>query len=222
MMLARYNAALTLNGRNHKFRARAVRKMGGRIILAESRPFTYDESRNVVELLELSAEGATVGEAIERWIEKAITLMQASEPCTEGVKGRAVVTKVRPADKDHAVLTVEGGRGHYRRQPCAGCPWRKDQVGAFPAEAFRLSAHTAYDMAQQTFACHESGSMKPAVCAGFLLRGAAHNLSVRLRAAQGTDYRDVSDGGHDLFDDYRSMAEANGVDADDPVLALCR
>jgi hypothetical protein len=58
--------------------------------------------------------------------------------------------------------------------------WRVDANGEFPAEAFRHSASTAYDMAQHTFACHESGSKKPATSAGFLLRGADHNLAVRL------------------------------------------
>jgi hypothetical protein len=33
---------------------------------------------------------------------------------------------------------------------------------------------------------------------------------------------DVSDGGHRLYDNYRSMAVANGVDPDDPILAPCR
>lgn len=135
---------------------------------------------------------------------------------------RAVITDKRLADENHQVVTVEGGRGGYRKKPCKDCPWRKDAVGVFPAEAFRLSANTAYDMAEKTFGCHTSGTSKPATCAGFLLRGAGHNLSVRLGYIAGRYHDDVTDGGHALHDNYRSMAIANGVDKDDPVLALCR
>ncbi len=132
------------------------------------------------------------------------------------------VTGVHPADENHQVLTIEGGKGSYRRKPCAGCPWRKDQVGTFPAEAFRHSARTAYDMSEHAFGCHESGKDKPATCAGFLLRGAEHNLQVRLALIRGDIADDVSDGGHALHDSYRAMAEANGVDPQDPVLKPCR
>ncbi|MDL5034348.1 DUF6283 family protein [Pelomonas sp. APW6] len=115
-----------------------------------------------------------------------------------------------------------GGPGTYRRRPCGDCPWRKDAVGEFPAEAFRHSAATAYDMSDRTFACHQSGQAKPAICAGFLLRGSAHNLAVRLGYMQGRFNGGVSDGGCDLHENYRAMAVANGVDPDDPVLTLCR
>lgn len=136
---------------------------------------------------------------------------------------KARITATRSADDDHNVLTVEGGnRSTYRRRPCGGCPWRVDQVGQFPAEAFRISATTAYDMASNTFACHESGTEKPALCAGGIL-GEHHNLGLRLAMIRGDlDPRDVSDGGVDLFETYRDMAEANGVDPDDPVLRGCR
>lgn len=137
---------------------------------------------------------------------------------------RARVTQVRVADENNVVTTVQGGRPDvYRRQPCPKCPWRKDAVGEFPAEAFRLSAHTAYDMATSSFACHDSGAEKPAACAGFLLRGASHNLGVRMRAFKGEiDLDQVDDGGHELFDSYRAMAIANGVDSNDPALRRCR
>ena len=132
------------------------------------------------------------------------------------------VTRIRAAGDDHQVITVEGGRSSYRRRPCSNCPWRVDAVGEFPAEAFRHSAETAYDMAQPTFACHESGSRRPAMCAGFLLRGAGHNLTVRLRMIRGDSFGDIVDDGHELFESYRAMAIANGVDPDDPVLSPCR
>jgi hypothetical protein len=137
----------------------------------------------------------------------------------------AKITNKRMAGADHAVLTLtskprEGMRVH-RREPCPQCPWRKDAVGVFPAEAFKHSASTAYDMALNTFACHDSGSKAPADCAGFLLRGADHNLAIRLAHSKGK-LGEVSDGGHELFDSYAAMAIANGVDPDDPVLAPCR
>lgn len=131
------------------------------------------------------------------------------------------ITLVRPAGDEHQVVTVEGGGSGHCKRPCADCPWRVDATGEFPAEAFRHSASTAYDMAQNTFACHQAGTGKPKTCAGFLLRGGDNNLTVRLGHMQGK-FRDVSDGGHALHADYRAMAIANGVDADDPVLAPCR
>lgn len=132
------------------------------------------------------------------------------------------ISNVRPAGDDHQVVTVHGGKGGYRKSPCTSCPWRKDVTGEFPAEAFRHSANTAYDMAEHMFGCHESGSVKPATCAGFLLRGADHNMTVRLARMMGKVRDDVTDGGHALHASYRDMAIANGVEARDPVLTPCR
>ncbi len=132
------------------------------------------------------------------------------------------ITEVRPAGENHQVVTLEGGQGGYRRRPCSDCPWRVDATGEFPAAAFKHSAGTAYDMATHTFACHQSGQQKPATCAGFLLRGADHNLAVRLGRARGRFEDDVSEGGVELHASYRAMAVANGVDPDDPVLTPCR
>lgn len=134
----------------------------------------------------------------------------------------ARITRVTPADDSNQVVRVEGGGGSYRRQPCGGCPWRVDQTGNFPAEAFRISAGTAADMAMETFGCHESGSKKPATCAGFLLRGATHNLGVRMGLRSGRLKLDVTDGGHELHAGYITMAVANGVLPDDPALRQCR
>jgi hypothetical protein len=120
------------------------------------------------------------------------------------------------------VAKVVGGALAYRRAPCAECPWRVDRTGAFPASAFRASAPTAYDMAPETFACHMSGTSRPAICAGFLLRGAEHNLAVRLRLASGEIALRAVRSRVALHSDYRSMAVANGVDPDDPALAPCR
>lgn len=131
------------------------------------------------------------------------------------------ITNIHPADADHQVVTIRGGKSRWRRRPCPGCPWRRDATGVFPAEAFRHSANTAHDISDVKFACHQSGKDKPATCAGFLLRGADHNLAVRLARADGR-MTDVDDGGHALFDDYTEMAIANGVDPDDDALGKCR
>ena len=136
--------------------------------------------------------------------------------------GEFKITDIRSAGPFAQVVTVEGGKSSYRRTPCKGCPWVKANDGDFPAEAFRHSAPTAYDMSQRVFACHESGTERPSVCAGFLLRGASHNLTVRLGLLSGRFKGDVSDGGRVLHPCYRDMAIANGVNGDDPVLAPCR
>lgn len=136
---------------------------------------------------------------------------------------RPIETRRRMAGPDHAVITLEGGQSTYRREPCGGCPWRVDNTGDFPAEAFKHSASTAYDMSQHVFSCHESGPKNPATCAGFLLRNADNNLAVRLAMYGGRiDPAQLSDGGHGLHESYRAMAVANGVPEDDPALAPCR
>lgn len=142
------------------------------------------------------------------------------------------IRRTRPAGPDHQVVTVAGGNGSYRRRPCGGptstpdrpgCPWRVDATGAFPPEAFEHSADTAADMSGHVFACHESGTDHPATCAGFLLRGAAHNMAVRMRLSRGDiDPEQIDDGGHQLHPGYITMAIANGVDPDSPALAGCR
>ena len=60
------------------------------------------------------------------------------------------------------------------------------------------------------------------MCAGFLERGAAHNLTVRLAYMRDEIEPMDRSGGEDLFDDYREMAVANGVDPLDPMLGPCR
>jgi hypothetical protein len=134
----------------------------------------------------------------------------------------AKVVKTKKAGAGHQVVTVQGGPGTYRRTPCGGCPWRVDQTGEFPKQAFVISASTAYDMAQNTFACHESGKEKPSICAGFLLRGAEHNLAVRLGHHTGRYPDPVRDGGHALHPGYTAMAVANGVPPTHKALVACR
>lgn len=134
------------------------------------------------------------------------------------------VLAIHPAGPEHRVVTVKGPAGRYCRRPCAECPWRVDAtVGEFPPQAFRRSAITAYDLAQYVFGCHMGGTAVPVTCAGFLLRGATHNLAVRLAVLSGRlRYDDLDDGGHALHASYRAMAIANGVAPDDPALAPCR
>lgn len=133
-------------------------------------------------------------------------------------------TRRRKSYHDVVTLKCPKGETHrHRRTPCAECPWRRDaKVGAFPAEAYRISAKTAYGMGQSTFACHMAGSQNPATCAGFLLRGAVHSMIVRMATVLGRlDPRQVNTS-VPLYDSYREMAEANGVDPDDPILKPCR
>jgi hypothetical protein len=67
-----------------------------------------------------------------------------------------------------------------------------------------------------------SGSAKPATCAGFLLRGATHNIAFRLAVATGKiDPRELCET-VPLHPSYRAMAEANGLLPDDPALERCR
>ena len=132
------------------------------------------------------------------------------------------ITDARLAGEGAQVVTVEGGQG-YRRRPCGGCPWRVDATGDWPAEAFAHSANTAEDMATKQFGCHDTGVDHPVTCAGFLLRGAEHNMGTRMALMGGrVDLDQVHDGGHELYDDYVAMAVANGLDPDDPCLRSAR
>lgn len=168
-----------------------------------------------------------IEETIATWRVAAQTLAVAPTRDATGHEAkatcsRAVELQVRLAGDEHQVVTLQGGPGGYRRTPCPDCPWRTDATGVFPAEAFVHSAETAYDLATHMFGCHQSGTAKPATCAGFLLRGADHNLTVRLGYRSGRFKDDVHDGGHALHPNYRAMAIANGVDPSHPALVPCR
>lgn len=151
-----------------------------------------------------------------------VPAMEVAERWRASSRPRRVLEWVGP---DHQVVSFtrdrQSGRRVCRSEPCRKCPWRVDAVGEFPSEAFRVSAKTSYDMSTAVFSCHDSGSAKPAICAGFLLRGADHNLSIRLAHLRG-DLPEVRDGGHALHENYRAMAVANGVEPDDPSLEGCR
>lgn len=132
------------------------------------------------------------------------------------------IINVAPAGKDHAVVSVKGGKTAYRREPCPECPWVVGRAGAFPPEAYKHSANTAEDMSNHVFSCHTSGVEKPATCAGFLLKGSKHNMAVRVGLMTGKYKLDVKAAGQKLYKNYRAMAVANGVAPDDPALAKVR
>ncbi|WP_410675502.1 DUF6283 family protein [Amycolatopsis sp. cmx-4-68] len=132
----------------------------------------------------------------------------------------AEVVAVREGADGWGVVTISSPGGAYQVEPCLRCPWLLDSpVGAFPPEVFRLSAHTTYDQAKRRFGCHASKPDEPKTCAGFLLRGAAHNLTVRM---YGPDITSDVSSDRPLYANYREMAIANGVAPDDPILAPCR
>ena len=109
------------------------------------------------------------------------------------------------------------------KQPCVECPWRVDvPVGHFPPKRYVALANTAYNLSAHIFACHKTSDEKVMACAGFLCHGADHNMSVRMAYIQGRLTRDFTNGGYELFEDYREMAIANGVDEDNPALRGCR
>lgn len=133
------------------------------------------------------------------------------------------ITSIRSAGPFDQTVTVEGGTGSYRKTPCHGCPWVVENDGSFPAEAFLHSASTAYDMASRLFGCHSSGTKKPAICAGFLLKGSDHNLAVRLALMnRRIDLGQITEGARKLHATYASMAVANGVPHDAQEIQPCR
>jgi hypothetical protein len=77
-------------------------------------------------------------------------------------------------------------------------------------------------MDEGLFQCHDTTDEVPLTCAGFLERGADHNLTVRMAYIRGRLEPMDRSGGHDLFDDFREMAVANGMDPDHPEMARCR
>jgi hypothetical protein len=144
----------------------------------------------------------------------------ASDDSTEPTSPDARVVLVRPGANGWGVVTIDAPGNAYQDEPCLRCPWLLDApIGAFPPEVFRLSAHTTYDQATRKFGCHASKPDEPLTCAGYLLRGAAHNLTVRV---YGPDVATAVSSDRPLYDNYREMAIANGVDSHDPVLAPCR
>jgi len=109
-----------------------------------------------------------------------------------------------------------------QRRPCANCPWRLDApIGEFEPDRFRSLARCGEDQSFVIFTCHKSTEDAPIACAGFLERGATHNLAIRLAYLGRLERMDRS-GGVALHPNYRAMAVAQGVPADDPALANCR
>jgi hypothetical protein len=137
-------------------------------------------------------------------------------------KRSVVVGKTVVCSEKYGVTSfiTKGSKTHaHRKGPCEECPWRMDvPTGVFPAEAFRTSAHTAYDGSMEAFACHVSG-LAGVTCAGFLHRHDLNNTGVRLSRMLGRlSDEPVGDGGFPIYPTYREMAVANGVAPDDPCL----
>lgn len=108
---------------------------------------------------------------------------------------------------------------NHAKIPCAECPWRRDVApGKFPPERFEALASTAYDLAGTVFACHMSKEGGEFACAGFVLQSSAHNFRCRMARMPFDDVKSP----YPLFNTYREMAIANGVDEDDPSLRNCR
>ncbi|MET8997201.1 DUF6283 family protein [Amycolatopsis sp. NPDC004169] len=142
------------------------------------------------------------------------------DPTDDATPTGAEVLAVHDGADGWGVITAAAPAGAYQASPCARCPWLRDSpVGAFPPEVFRHSARTTYDLATHKFGCHASTPEQPKTYAGFLLRGAAHNLSVRVH---GPDVTTAVSCDRALYDNYREMAIANGVHPDDPSIASCR
>lgn len=107
----------------------------------------------------------------------------------------------------------------HAKIPCAECPWRTDvPVGKFPPERYVALAPTAYDMGGTVFACHMSKEGGEFACAGFILQSSAHNFRCRMAHMSFDDVRSP----YPLFETYRELAIANGVDEYDPALHDCR
>lgn len=148
---------------------------------------------------------------------------------------RSIIKNTRLADRNHAVHTVEDeapGSRRFRRAPCPTCPWRKDAVGEFPAQAFRLSANTGTDAgnifmlddpneALHTFGCHSSSLGRSQTCAGYVLNG-DNSLGWRVAYTRGRFAPNECHSDVPLFDNYYEMAVANGVPPDDPAIAACK
>ncbi|MFJ9782522.1 DUF6283 family protein [Amycolatopsis sp. NPDC101161] len=142
------------------------------------------------------------------------------DPTDDITSPGAEILAVRDGADGWGVITATAPASAYQPSPCARCPWLRDSpVGAFPPEVFRHSARTTYDLATHKFGCHASTPDHLKTCAGFLLRGAAHNLSVRVH---GPEVTTAVTSDRPLYDNYREMAIANGVHPDDPSIAPCR
>lgn len=107
----------------------------------------------------------------------------------------------------------------HAKMPCVECPWRTDvPVGKFPPERYVALAPTAYDMGGTVFACHMSKDGGEFACAGFILQSSAHNFRCRMARLPFDDVRSP----YPLFNTYRELAIANGVDENHYALRNCR
>lgn len=141
---------------------------------------------------------------------------------------RTTIKGTKIASDEYGVTSIEtsGGRKHVaRKTPCEQCPWREDvPTGVFPAECIPAQrTHRLRCRHVHVRLPHGGRAASGHMCAGFLLRHGAHNLSVRIAlSGERIDLDKISDGGFPIYETYRDMAVANGVDPDDLVLKPVR
>lgn len=71
------SAAMLLQDMDTHDRARMVKAMGGKVHPASSRPFTWDETRWIVDFFDLTVDGACLDEALSSWIVTASNMSEA-------------------------------------------------------------------------------------------------------------------------------------------------
>ena len=122
------------------------------------------------------------------------------------------------------------GKPIHARKLCSDCPFKKDTPpGQFSSARYeRLRALGVHDPAPREgqsfalkamFACHQTGEGKEVACAGWLAVCGENSLTVRLNIALGALPEETLTPGKDwpdLFQDYDSMAAAQGGEWDDP------
>jgi len=103
--------------------------------------------------------------------------------------------------------------GFKQTRTCDECPWRKDvPPGRFPKERFialRVSVKQGFF---PLFACHKSPEEAPCACAGYLMVEGENNFFVRLAVIEGRFDPKKLEVTAPLYESYREMALANGVD----------
>lgn len=107
------------------------------------------------------------------------------------------------------------------REPCKTCPYRKDvPIGTWHKSEFTsLLAHDADPVYGHQFGCHQYRKRPVAEhrpCVGWLLDQRRRNVpSMQLRLtlitkkAASKQFKEISDGGHEIYDSIEEMARVN-------------
>lgn len=104
------------------------------------------------------------------------------------------------------------------KEPCGSCPYRRDsKLGLWHPDEFEKLMRSERSQIGSVFGCH--GTIKkdpPSVCAGWLLKQRENGVtSIALRMTlmgnqEAVDcLKNVSDGGHELYETVEEMVEAN-------------